>query len=234
MLKDVRKWINDLRLDPDTNEFSFHQQTQAIAESAREMVNTFLADRMSHSKGKTSSALPVEHLMRRTLESKAWREMYGEVVDPVDKLMFTTEAQSRVLAALTMLKSIGSDENEGVVYSAYILFRFLLRSTGFMRTGQKESWRRSLKRAVPDSGVGVAAITASRDAGLVAQRYRRSIVGGEGIMLTKNIQVRVPMDIYKVLNNVAKERLISRSDVVREAILQYLKLLSPRNSWIGS
>ena len=48
-------------------------------------------------------------------------------------------------------------------------------------------------------------------------------------MLTKNIQVRVPVEIYKFLNNVAKQRLISRSDVVREAILEYLKTLQARS-----
>ena len=41
--------------------------------------------------------------------------------------------------------------------------------------------------------------------------------------LTEKIQIRLPKDLLKQLDTIAKARLISRSDVVREAILAYLK-----------
>ncbi|HLD06226.1 MAG TPA: ribbon-helix-helix domain-containing protein [Candidatus Nanoarchaeia archaeon] len=41
--------------------------------------------------------------------------------------------------------------------------------------------------------------------------------------LGEKIQVRLPRDILKQLDNIAKGRLLSRSDVVREAILAHLK-----------
>ena len=41
-------------------------------------------------------------------------------------------------------------------------------------------------------------------------------------ILTENVQVRLPMEIVKHLNVLAKSRLISRSDIVREAILKYV------------
>ena len=42
-------------------------------------------------------------------------------------------------------------------------------------------------------------------------------------MLTEKIQIRIPKDILRVIDKMAKDRLISRSDIVREAILFYLK-----------
>ena len=41
--------------------------------------------------------------------------------------------------------------------------------------------------------------------------------------LTEKIQIRLPKELLKQLDSIARSRLISRSDVVREAILAYLK-----------
>ena len=37
------------------------------------------------------------------------------------------------------------------------------------------------------------------------------------------VQIRLPKEITKKIDKIAQERLISRSDVIREALLQYLK-----------
>ena len=37
------------------------------------------------------------------------------------------------------------------------------------------------------------------------------------------VQIRLPQEFTKKIDKIAKERLISRSDVIREAILIYLK-----------
>ena len=42
-------------------------------------------------------------------------------------------------------------------------------------------------------------------------------------MLTEKVQIRLPVDILKQIDAVARPRLISRSDVVREALLTYVK-----------
>ena len=43
------------------------------------------------------------------------------------------------------------------------------------------------------------------------------------MLLTEKVQIRLPMNILKKLDDTARPRLISRSDVIREAILGYLK-----------
>jgi len=41
--------------------------------------------------------------------------------------------------------------------------------------------------------------------------------------LTELLQIRVPKDVLRTIDNIAKARLVARSDIVREAILFYLK-----------
>ena len=41
--------------------------------------------------------------------------------------------------------------------------------------------------------------------------------------LSEKIQIRIPKDLLRTLDGIAKTRLISRSDVVREALLAYLQ-----------
>lgn len=41
--------------------------------------------------------------------------------------------------------------------------------------------------------------------------------------LTEKVQIRIPKDLLKKLDTLARPRLLSRSDIVREGILFYLK-----------
>ena len=114
----MRKWMNDFRFDPDTNEFQFEEEARAITEAAGEMVDNYISKRTESKKGQPSHGIPIEHILRRTLDSKEFRVMYGEISNPIDRLMFTTEAQAQLINQLAFLKRIGANENEGVVFSA--------------------------------------------------------------------------------------------------------------------
>jgi len=41
--------------------------------------------------------------------------------------------------------------------------------------------------------------------------------------LTEKVQIRLPKDLLRIIDAKAKPRLMSRSDIVREAILTYLQ-----------
>jgi hypothetical protein len=113
----MHRQITDLQFDPNIDEFTYSQSAQAIHLSALDMVDNYIIKRTEKTKGQTVHGVPVDSILKRFLESREFRAMYGEVIDPVDRLMSTSLAQQQLFNNLNFLQQIGLQSNEGVVWS---------------------------------------------------------------------------------------------------------------------
>jgi len=113
----MHRQITDLQFDPNIDEFTYSQSAQAIHLSALDMVDNYIINRTEKTKGQTVHGVPVDSILKRFLESREFRAMYGEVIDPVDRLMSTSLAQQQLFNNLNFLQQIGLQSNEGVVWS---------------------------------------------------------------------------------------------------------------------
>jgi hypothetical protein len=102
-----------------TGEVSYKEQIKMLSIASTDMLNHYLSRKRTGGKAGGEvvvHGMPVRHMMKKFLDSPVLRDVYGEVLNPVDRSIFTVEAQMHLLVNATFLNKIWQN-NEGVLWS---------------------------------------------------------------------------------------------------------------------